>query len=201
MRAKLLIPEPAMLDNYSDVEYLCYIIAFHAAPTVMRRKAASLITLKNGKRPLKEIWLANQQKCGEYFPLRHICLCERAESVSVLFYHPDLLEKCLQNQENMYFLEKYGYTSAMSTNEKLSHLADRYQTGCPHEIGIFLDYPLHDVKAFAECGRKECILTGYWKVYSQEKTAIRRFREFDYSKYRILCALLDGVSPKQVAYA
>ena len=89
----------------------------------------------------------------------------------------------------------------MTLAEKLDYLAVRYRKICPHEIGVFLDYPLHDVKAFAGCDRQKCILTGYWKVYAEEKNALRRFREFDYSKYQILCALFDGVSPKQVAFA
>lgn len=200
MRAKMFIPEKAILNSYSDIEYLCYVIAFHAAPTIMRRKASSLITLKNGDRPLKEVWLKNRHQMKRYFPLHYFSLREREESITILFYHPDLLEQCLQNQESIAFLRDYGYTDNMTLAEKLEYLSFRYQRICPHEIGVFLDYPLHDVKAFAGCDRKKCLLTGYWKVYSEEKKALRRFREFDYSKYQILCALFDGVSPKKVAY-
>ena len=199
MRAKIGILAQEILKQYSDIEYLCYTIAFHAAPTIMRQKAASLIIFKNGSRPLKQVWLENRERCGQYFPLRSFCLYERPESVGVLFYQPDLLADCLLKPETKRFLARLGYAPEMSLNEKLTALAERYQTGCPHEIGVFLDYPLHDVKAFADC-RKDCLLTGYWKVYAEEKAALKRFQEFDYSKNRILQALLRGVSPQRVAY-
>ncbi len=201
MRDKIGGPTREMLERYSDTEYLCCIIALYAAPTIMRRKAASLITFKNSdSRRLKQIWLEKQERCAGYFPLHFFCLCERAESVSVLCYQTDLLTECLAKKENAAFLEALGYASTMSLCEKLSYLAERYQQRCPHEIGVFLDYPLHDVKAFADC-QKACLMTGYWKVYAEEKAALKRFQEFDYSKHHILKALLDGVSPKHVAYA
>ena len=199
MRAKVAIPPEEILKQYSDIEYLCYTIAFHAAPTIMRQKAASLIIFKNGSRPLKQVWLENKERCTQYFPMRFFCLYERPESVGILFYQEDLLAECLKKQETKGFLACLGYAPEMSLNEKLVCLARRYRAGCPHEIGVFLDYPLHDVKAFADC-RKDCLLTGYWKVYAEEKTALKRFREFDHSKNRILQALLGGVSPKRVAY-
>ena len=199
MRAKIEIPNPEILKKYSDMEYLCYIIAFHAAPTIMHQKAASLIIFRNGSRPLKQVWQENSERCEQCFPLRSFCLYERRDSVGVLFYQPDLLEDCLQNPETEQFLAHFGYAPEMSVGEKLAVLAEHYRVACPHEIGVFLDYPLYDVKAFADC-RKDCLLTGYWKVYAEEKAALKRFQEFDYSKSRILQALVSGVSPQQVAY-
>lgn len=56
MRAKIVLPNKEMLDNYSDMEYLYYVIAFHTAPTIMRKKAASLVVLRNGNRKLRDIF-------------------------------------------------------------------------------------------------------------------------------------------------
>lgn len=55
MRAKIVLPNKEMLDNYSDMEYLYYVIAFHTVPTIMRKKAASLVVLRNGNRKLRDI--------------------------------------------------------------------------------------------------------------------------------------------------
>lgn len=38
----------------------------------------------------------------------------------------------------------------------------------PHEIGVFLDYPLADVIGFIEHGGKNCKCCDVWKVYSNE---------------------------------
>lgn len=200
MRAKIRIPEKEITDRYSDLEYLCYIIAFHGAPTIQRKKASSLITFKNSHRNLREIWLKYQKEWRQYFPLQCKCLCQREDSITVLFYHSDLLETCLNKEEVSEFLHAHGYQNSMNSEEKLEYLARRYEKSCPHEIGVFLDYPLHDVKAFQACRHEKCLMTGYWKVYAKEQEAMKKFKEYDYSRYSILEALIQGVSPKMLAY-
>ena len=49
----------------------------------------------------------------------------------------------------------------------------------PHEVGIFLGYPLWDIRAFIENPRQKAKLTGYWKVYFDVEGALRRFQLFD----------------------
>ena len=48
----------------------------------------------------------------------------------------------------------------------------------PHEIGVFLDYPLHDVKEFMRNEGSGSKITGTWKVYGDEKAAKLRFEKF-----------------------
>ncbi len=52
----------------------------------------------------------------------------------------------------------------------------------PHEIGIFLDYPLCDVRGFIENAGANCKCAGCWKVYGDEHEARQRFHR--YSKCR-----------------
>ena len=49
----------------------------------------------------------------------------------------------------------------------------------PHEIGIFLGYPLWDVEGFIANKGQNYKLCGYWKVYEDVSGAIDRFREYD----------------------
>jgi len=49
----------------------------------------------------------------------------------------------------------------------------------PHEIGLFLGYPVEDVRGFIEQRGKDCKLSGYWKVYGDEQAARRLFHQFD----------------------
>ena len=50
----------------------------------------------------------------------------------------------------------------------------------PHEIGLFLSYPIEDVLGFIENRGKNYILNGYWKVYGNEEEARKSF--FKYRK-------------------
>ena len=57
----------------------------------------------------------------------------------------------------------------------------RRLTACPcfpHEIGLFLGYPLEDVRGFMEnCGRNYR-LCGCWKVYGDPEAALRCFARY-----------------------
>lgn len=49
----------------------------------------------------------------------------------------------------------------------------------PHEIGVFLGYPIEDVIGFINnkgCNFKCC---GYWKVYGDKEKAIKEFARYD----------------------
>lgn len=43
--------------------------------------------------------------------------------------------------------------------------------GFPHEVGIFLGYPLEDVICFERMQGKDCKYCGYWKSYSNPEEA------------------------------
>lgn len=48
----------------------------------------------------------------------------------------------------------------------------------PHEIGLFLGYPPEDVAGFIENHGSNCKYTGCWKVYGDEKSAIKKFNSY-----------------------
>ena len=45
----------------------------------------------------------------------------------------------------------------------------------PHEIGLFLGYPIEDVVGFIRYAGKGCKLSGLWKVYGDAEAASRLF--------------------------
>lgn len=47
----------------------------------------------------------------------------------------------------------------------------------PHEIGLFLGYPLEDVAGFMELGPCSCKCTGCWKVYGNVEAAKKKFAQ------------------------
>jgi hypothetical protein len=48
----------------------------------------------------------------------------------------------------------------------------------PHEIGLFLGYPLGDVKGFIEYKGRNCKFCGFWKVYCNENETRRLFEKY-----------------------
>ena len=77
-------------------------------------------------------------------------------------------------------LEQYDYP-IHSLSACLDHLDKRMEeTDFPHEIGIFLGYPLSDVLGFIN--NETCCCMGAWKVYSPKKAEYFKslFKLFDH---------------------
>lgn len=76
-------------------------------------------------------------------------------------------------------LKRCGYASH-SCPEALETLRRRVlsEEGFPHEIGVFLGYPLPDVLGYIQNRGKNSKLTGLWQVYGDADEAARSFRRY-----------------------
>ncbi|MDO4733331.1 MAG: DUF3793 family protein, partial [Bacillota bacterium] len=72
-----------------------------------------------------------------------------------------------------------GYKQ-LSPGKALAMLRSRFLESreFPHEIGLFLGYPLGDVCGFIENGGKNCKCSGCWKVYSNEQEVQLLFEKY-----------------------
>ena len=78
-------------------------------------------------------------------------------------------------------------------DEILTYLAQRVQStkGFPHEIGIFLGYPLEDVVGFITNNGCNYKYSGCWKVYGYETYSRRLFAQYKSCKQQLSQALKD----------
>ena len=109
-----------------------------------------------------------------------LTVLRRSKSSALVYvYRPAVLQKRLKERDVRRFLKRYGYAK-MGEREALTLLSQRLagSEGFPHEIGVFLGYPLCDVKAFIRNGGKNSLYTGCWKVYSHKGEAMRTFERF-----------------------
>ena len=66
-----------------------------------------------------------------------------------------------------------------SVTEALDTLARRMRkSDFPHEVGVFLGYPLADVKGFIHSPKEGLKLCGYWKVYGDVQSAAKKFDRY-----------------------
>ena len=77
------------------------------------------------------------------------------------------------------FLKQYGYENT-EPEQCLALLKKRFEASedFPHEIGIFLDYPLGDVIGFIQNGGQNYKCSGCWKVYCNECEALKMFQKY-----------------------
>lgn len=150
----------------------------HCAPTLAGIKSANLFNCRFNSREevLQELTEINS-KLNE----RGVCveaLLWKAKSVLIYVYRSSLLEKELQQEGVVDLLVQYGYSDCKVQN-CLNYLKTRLlEYECfPHEIGIFLGYPLQDVIGFIKNGGKNCKCCGFWKVYCNEHETRKLFEK------------------------
>ncbi len=178
------------------------LLVFHCAPVLAGIKASNLIALKarDGKAADMLLQKYNAEFAGRGIVFRRICSCSRR--YLVLVYHEEQLKKILLDKGYRACLVAMGYGAHASAEEDLQFLEQRLQEGAgfPHEIGVFLGYPLEDVLGFVFNGGSGCKYMGYWKVYGDVPAARRIFDAYERCRDSMLQRLAEGM-PLQLAAA
>ena len=150
------------------------LLVIHCAPTLANLKCSSLVCLNNLDSPCLDVISKLNDK-----GLSFLFLSNRKGCPLLFLYRRKGLEKALQEEKARILLERYGYDSS-NLDLCLTRLAKRLlECDFPHEIGLFLGYPAHDVDAFIKNKGQNCIMKGYWKVYHDKETATNTFKRYE----------------------
>lgn len=155
------------------------LLIMHCSPTLAGIKTGNLFQIcSDSEYDLRsELQDLNHKLAGKGILLEALRMKER--NALILAYRPKRLEKDLKEKDVAIFLKGFGYPEA-DFRCAISKLKERVeaQDGFPHEIGLFLGYPLTDVIGFIENGGRNSKCTGCWKVYRDEMEAIRLFDRY-----------------------
>lgn len=176
-----------------------YILAQYCAPTLLGQKPATLVHFnKKPEQDSKSICRCFQAEAGQ-FACQSSILYENQTMVFLLIYQAELLGSALFQDEVKEFLKLFGYyTDKTDINEYMIHFKKRYydywEKGCtfPHEIGIFLGYPLNDVESFIINQGKNYLLSGSWKVYHDAPNALETFQKYRMLREKAIHTIMAG---------
>ena len=97
----------------------------------------------------------------------------------VLFINEKSMEKVLVNKRCINFLKFVGYSSDYELNDYMNELVFRLQSEeFPHEIGVFLGYPLKDVLGFMGYGKNELVEVKNWRIYGDKEISYEVYNNF-----------------------
>ncbi len=172
-------------------------LAAHCAPFLKGMRRASILNVE------KE-WAECLQRLLEPTDITCRILPARRERCLALFYREGELGKMLKEEKVRRFLGGYGYAHGEPDKDiarlcERMNLYSRKKIPFPHEIGVFLDYPLEDVKAFIQNNGRESLLTGYWKVYHAPERARLVFSAYDKARDSAVNEFLIGKDIKEIA--
>jgi hypothetical protein len=178
------------------------ILIEHCAPTLAKLKTGSLFNYQ----------IRAYENIDEYIEYWNNLLIQKGVCVTVLakyenralvyVYRKKSLAADLKNPRICSFLNTFGYDTG-SVEGSISVLKDRLVNcpGFPHEIGLFLGYPLHDVVGFIENNGKNFCCCGCWKVYEDHCAAQKCFMKFKKCKSVYLDLFIRGKSILQLTVA
>lgn len=130
-------------------------------------------------------------------------LCTTEEKTIFLLYNESKLREFLSEDPVRFLLEELGYEE-YDLEHMFTIFQSRYETymrgggSFPHEMGLFLGYPVEDVKGFIEHKGKHFLYTGYWKVYENMPEKIKLFRKFEQAKETLIQLISCGISIRTV---
>ena len=148
----------------------------HCAATLAGHKCGSLFSyrLGPGESMSENLRSLNGQLVGKGVQARLLKGCETGGLVYV--FRPGKLAQRLAQADVGQFLREQGYAcltlpGALTTLARHIHCGQEF----PHEIGVFLDYPLADVMGFIEHKGSGFSCLGCWKAYGNAEQAQRTF--------------------------
>lgn len=170
------------------------ILANHCAPVLMGTKLANLISVSKADAGYKEELLKKYNCIFKSYGIAIEKVCECNERMQLFVYNEERLARHLQKTRVSEFLSDYGYESSelepciSQLKSKLRHFE------FPHEIGIFLGFPLDDVRSFIENQGQNYVFCRYWKVYHNPELAKRTFNLYDRLRAFVNERLDEGAS-------
>ncbi len=194
------IQEIMKLRTSQDEEAkMALLLAIHCAPILSGSKAANIMT----------VTVHEFDRIGYLLQgtgIRYRFLKTKGDKGILYLYREKRLRQYLEQEEIQEFLSEYGYDQVdiakmLNLLSKRIQLYNDQEAVFPHEIGVFLEYPLGDVKGFLANEGKNFMYSGYWKVYQDLQGAVRRFIQYDVERELTIQALMQGKTIREIALA
>lgn len=186
MSADTILQYNAVHNEYDKLQFQ---LAIQCAPVIKGIKASNLYTLERKNLPMLSVILKTVSLDYIYIG--------KDNKILVFIYHKKRLKNYLKQVDVLRFLQVYGYEHK-DFEQLLLRLVIRIKefqnkgNEFPHELGVFLEYPVSDVEGFIKNNGKNFLYTGYWKVYSNVEKAKSKFQAYDKAREDLMKSIIEG---------
>ncbi|ABA88135.1 protein of unknown function DUF3793 [Syntrophotalea carbinolica DSM 2380] len=175
-----------------DRDCLAAFLALETAEVLAGQKPANLIRINNRMKPcgrnLYQLWQTFGPSLLKGTNLKVICMRNAKDGKLLLFYTPRLLKRSLHARKTAAFLQSLGYPGPSNLQKPLDELRRRFQHdtfSMPHEIGLFLGYPLKDVAGFMHRDKQPCTGRRLWCFYGDPTPSLKLYERFTLCRNRM----------------
>lgn len=131
-----------------------------------------------------------------------LCTCKKRHLVMV--YRAKELEEHLRSKEVSDYLREFGYrrddfiSNLIRLHQRMNGFYNKMKE-FPHEVGIFLGYPICDIKGFLENKGERYLHSGYWKIYGNLEETRKKFLSYDEAREIAIDEFLSGRELESIA--
>jgi len=143
-------------------------------------KPAEILTLNHcyGVAETQDGYCLHQEEVLRRLGLPWYSLRHRESGTLTIFYDPRLLSETLSQSAVEKYLKRHGYADCNTLESWLERLAERFENeNFPHEVGLFLGYPLKDVVGFISA-RSRMTHQGSWRIYGKKEPSLQLMDRF-----------------------
>jgi hypothetical protein len=185
---------PAIKEERQKIEVF---IRWAAGPFIADIRPAALVFIP-GSNNLAGIWRETGADLCSSWGISSLTLREGRRGILVLLYRRRQLMKKAMTGAAARYLMSLAYPVESGLEACMDHLKTHFDNMentkfFPHEIGVFLGYPLGDVIGF--CSGQYCAsdggCRGYWKVYHRQEKAKRTFARMDAARMTLVRETLE----------
>lgn len=157
---------------------LAAFLALETAEVLWGTKPANLVSIVNRKRDcgrnLYALWDNYGTELVTEFGLKFRELANNANHRLLLMYHEESMSALLAQKKVAAVLNRAGYRSPADSELILDELQARMrEEKFPHEIGVFLGYPLKDVVGFMGWVALPFSCQGPWKIFGRPEKSLQ----------------------------
>ncbi|MCR4998449.1 MAG: DUF3793 family protein [Lachnospiraceae bacterium] len=183
----------------STKQRLMLMLAMHCAPLLRGSKVSNIVTIRK----------------SDFYGIRELLkdtgisyrfLKARGELVILFLYRQSTLAAYLTQPQICEFISDYGYQdvchdlkACLNLLAKRIYFFNNGEISFPHEIGVFLGYPLEDVRGFIENQGQNYEYSGYWKVYDNVAHRKQLFARFEADRDYVVRSIVRGKTLREIA--
>ncbi|UNC92975.1 DUF3793 family protein [Candidatus Contubernalis alkaliaceticus] len=141
-------------------------------------KPAELMNISmRGER--KDQWEEGKKILEEYNCFKVIEVQEKKHKRQVFFLHLEALNNTLSQKSVQLLLKDLNYPREYSLKNYVHFLVKKIKgSSFPHEIGVFLGYPVKDVLGFIGCPTLKLTEIKGWRYYGHRGLSVRTYERF-----------------------
>ena len=166
-----------MLKNVAERTYFFDFLTVKLASVVTKVKPSCLLVFSDIHRvegkSMFYLWNTYHKEAMVHFGLSFFLLFGSEKRKVILFYDLEKLSQTLSVPARNKYLSKLGYKPESDVYGKLLELKSRFREhSCPDEVGLFLGYPLKDVKGFMKKGALPLTCRDRWQIFGDASKSL-----------------------------